>query len=162
MKGILLDRDGVILNDAGLYYIHRIEDIRINEGVIDFLLEMKARNYVFAVISNQGGIAKGEYTKEDTDKVHEKIDEIFTAKGIKILDYYYCPHHEKYGKCLCRKPDTLLLEKAIARFNLDKENTYFIGDGLRDVEAGQKAGLKTLKIEKNDNLMNYAKMIKQK
>ena len=150
-KAIFLDRDGVIIRERG-EYTWLLEDMKINPGVAEGLRKFSEAGFMLIVISNQGGIAKELYTKEDTDYLHLHISRNLSLSGIKIEEYYYCPHHPDKGNCLCRKPDSLLLEKAIARFNIDPLQSYFIGDNERDIEAGIKAGVKTIKIEANDNL----------
>lgn len=154
-KAVFLDRDGVINNDTGHYYIYKVCDVVINDGVVDFLFKVQSAGFMLIIISNQGGIAKGIYTKADVDKVNSYIIDYMHSKGVEITDSYYCPHHSDIGNCLCRKPDSLLLEKAMARYDIDPDKSFFIGDGERDIEAGVKAGLKSIKIERNENLMNY-------
>jgi D-glycero-D-manno-heptose 1,7-bisphosphate phosphatase len=83
----------------------------------------------------------------------------FLAAGIDILDIYYCPHHSVNEKCICRKPDSQLLEKAAARYCVDKSKSYFIGDSDRDVLAAEKSGIRSVKVVANDNLANYLNQI---
>ena len=140
-KAIFLDRDGVLLNDAGQYYIYKTDDIIINNGVIDALKRFTDMGFLLIVVSNQGGIAKQIYTKEDVEKIHSKLKKQFEIEGIVINEYYYCPHHSDVEKCLCRKPESLLIEKALARFNIDPNISFMIGDNKRDIEAGKQVGL---------------------
>jgi D-glycero-D-manno-heptose 1,7-bisphosphate phosphatase len=84
--------------------------------------------------------------------VHNKLRQLLAEGGIELDEIFYCPHHSDNENCLCRKPLPLLLEKAIARFNVDKENSWFIGDSGRDIEAGNAAGVKTLQVEPNADL----------
>ena len=76
----------------------------------------------------------------------------FRKRGIFISEIYYCPHHQEFTKCICRKPDSLLLEKAIARFNINPEKSFFIGDSKRDIMAAEKVGVKGFLIKKNEKL----------
>ncbi|MCK4700461.1 MAG: HAD family hydrolase [Bacteroidales bacterium] len=153
-KAIFLDRDGVLLNDAGHYYIYKTEDIIINNGVIDALKRFTDMGFLLIVISNQGGIAKQIYTKEDVEKIHSNLKKQFEIEGIDIKEYYYCPHHSDVEKCLCRKPEPLLIEKALARFNIDPDKSFMIGDNKRDIDAGKLVGLSGIKIEPNQNLLD--------
>ena len=73
----------------------------------------------------------------------------FKKHKLEVAEFYYCPHHPYYENCICRKPNSLLLEKAVARFNIDKSRSIFIGDAERDIEAAQKVGIKGIKIEPN-------------
>lgn len=157
-KAIFLDRDGVINEERG-EYTFRIEDFILNDGLIDALKIFQTKNYKLIVISNQSGIAKGIYTKQDVELLHSHLKSIFKNHGVELAEIYFCPHHPDFSKCLCRKPDSLLLEKAIARFNIDASKSYFIGDADRDVEAGEKAGVKTIKVMPNSSLMNVIHLV---
>ncbi len=156
-KAIFLDRDGVINFERGEYTFSP-EHFVLNEGLIEFLSTCKKRDYIFIVISNQGGIAKGIYTAEDVMLLHRIFTEKLQALDIHIEEIYFCPHHQDYGKCLCRKPKPLMLEKAIARFNLDRQRSLFIGDSQRDIDAAKLAGVKSVKIKANESLKNHHKI----
>lgn len=150
-KAVFFDRDGTINSDEGHYYVFRCDDLVINPGVTETMLELQKRGYLIIIISNQGGIAKGEYKKEDTEAFHVCLNIELAKQGIKLTELYYCPHHEKVTRCLCRKPLPLMIEKAMARFNIDPAQSWFVGDGQRDMEAATLAGVRGIKIEKNSN-----------
>ncbi len=158
-KAIFLDRDGVINNDSGHYYIYKIEDFKINEGIVESLQKFQENNYLIIIISNQSGISKGIYTIEQVEELHNYLKNYLQKHNIELTEIYYCPHHSSNEKCLCRKPNTLLLEKAIARFNIDVSSSFLIGDGDRDIEAGNKLGLHTIKVDANENILKYCSII---
>ena len=158
-KAIFLDRDGVLNRENG-NYISRLEEFIINDGVFEGLKYFQQKDYLLIVITNQGGISKGMYDHEDVDKIHNYLREKLEQDGIKITAIYYCPHHPVRSKCICRKPDSLMLEKAMARFNIDAARSYFIGDHDRDIEAGKKTGLQTIKIIANSSLLEVKGLIK--
>ena len=151
---IFLDRDGVINFEPG-DYTYQVEKFKIIDGLFDALITLQNRGYQFIVITNQGGISKGLYNHNDVIAVHTYMKELFKQNKINLLDIYYCPHHAINEKCICRKPDSLLLEKAVARYYIDKSKSYFFGDSRRDVLAAEKIGVTGLLITKNDNLANY-------
>ncbi|MEO8087411.1 MAG: HAD family hydrolase [Bacteroidota bacterium] len=151
-NAVFLDRDGVLNREQGDYVTH-LEDFIINDGVVEALKVFQQKNYLLIVISNQGGISKGICTKEQVDYLHLHLQRALKNKGIEILEVYYCPHHPEVTNCICRKPDSQLLEKAMARFNIEATTSYFIGDADRDMEAGIKAGVTTIKVESNQSLM---------
>jgi D-glycero-D-manno-heptose 1,7-bisphosphate phosphatase len=158
-KAVFIDRDGVINNDEGLYYIYKKDVFRLNESIVENIVHLNNAGFLVIIISNQGGIGKGLYTKNDTEILHQiLVDEVNRAGG-KITEIYYCPHHEESGKCFCRKPNSLMIEKAIARFNINKANSFLIGDGKRDVEAAEKAGIKGILVPKNTNISSYCQTI---
>ena len=157
-KAVFLDRDGVLIRERG-DYTWLLEDMKINDGVEEALKIFSNAGFMLIVISNQSGIDKGLYTKKEADYLHFHLDRILRAKSIHINEFYYCPHHPTVSNCICRKPDSLLLEKAMARFRIDADKSWFIGDADRDIEAGVKAGVQTIRIEVNSSLVNIAEKI---
>ncbi|HDJ34369.1 MAG TPA: HAD family hydrolase [Bacteroidetes bacterium] len=157
-QAIFLDRDGVINEERG-EYTYLIEDFRFNDGVFTALRMFQEAGYLLIVISNQGGIARGMYSREDVDRLHQFMEKELMAKDIRLTEIYYCPHHSDLGKCLCRKPGTLLLEKAMARFDIDPARSFFIGDHERDAEAAIKAGIKSVTIRPNQPLTEIVEQI---
>lgn len=158
-KAIFLDRDGVI-NDGTLYYTYKIEDFRFNDGLFEGLRMLRDAGFIFIVVTNQGGVAKGEYTEHDVKVLHAYMCEELRKEGIEIAEVYYCPHYPSItGPCECRKPGTLMIDKAVEKYNIDKSQSFLIGDGSRDIEAAERAGIKGIKIEKNENIVPYCKQI---
>lgn len=154
-KLAILDRDGVIDDNSQCYYVYRKEDFVFNPGVLESIAHLTRAGYQIAIVSNQSGIAKGEYTLDDIRNLHKWMcAEIEKAGGHIDPDrIYICPHHPKYTNCLCRKPKPLLLEKAMAESGAESHDTIFIGDSPTDVEAGNAAGIRTYKVEPNGNLL---------
>lgn len=153
-KVIFLDRDGVINFEPG-HYTYKVNEFKIVEGLFDALHILQDKGYEFIVITNQGGISKEIYNHNDVITVHTYMQQKFNENKINLLDIYYCPHHAIIEKCICRKPDSLMLEKAIARYHVDKSKSYFIGDSRRDVLAASKAAIGGVLVAKNDNLNKY-------
>jgi D-glycero-D-manno-heptose 1,7-bisphosphate phosphatase len=151
-KAVFIDRDGVINNDEGLYYIYKPSDFKLNSGIVENLFLLKKAGYLLIIISNQGGIGKKLYTKNDSDHLHTILNNKLIENGVSIEEFYFCPHHPDTGNCLCRKPDSLLFEKAIARFGIDPKISYVIGDSPRDIEASEKAGIKGILVHKNSDI----------
>lgn len=158
-KVIFLDRDGVINNDTGHYYIYKPDDFVLNQGLIEAMQTLKLKGYEFIVISNQGGIARGTYSKQDVELVHRKLLKELAHNQLAVLEIYYCPHHSDIEKCLCRKPESLLIEKAMARFAIDSKKSYFIGDNEKDMQAAKNAGIKGISIKSNQNIQTILSQI---
>lgn len=150
-KAVFLDRDGVLNVERG-DYTWLLEDFRLNDGIGEQLLRLQASGYRLIVISNQGGIGKGLYSKEDVDFLHGQLIRVLAASGVTLDEIYYCPHHPATSKCICRKPESQMIEKAIARFSLKASDCWFIGDTPRDGEAALKAGVKPILIHSNSPL----------
>jgi D-glycero-D-manno-heptose 1,7-bisphosphate phosphatase len=159
IKAVFLDRDGVINNNEGRYYITEPADLLLNAGIIESLKAFINSSFHLIIISNQSGISKKLYTKEDCDRVHERLINMLSGHGISISEIYYCPHHPETENCLCRKPESLLFEKAIARFNIDADRSWMIGDSERDIIAAEKAGIKSILVGSNEDIRKYTDRI---
>ncbi len=157
-KAVFLDRDGVI-NDGTLYYTYKKADFRLNDGVPEALAILRKAGFTLIGITNQGGISKGQYEKKNVDLVHKYMQELLAENGTQLDDIFYCPHHSNLENCLCRKPKSLLIEKAMAKYEINPKNSFLIGDSQRDIEAGEKAGLQSFKIEKNENILSICQKI---
>lgn len=153
-KAIFLDRDGVINRKGSGYYIFREEEFLLNRGVTDSLKYFISKGYLLIIITNQGGIARGIYTMSHVDKLHNYMIQQLKAFNIELTDIYYCPHHPDVSSCLCRKPGTLLLEQAIAKYNIDPKASFMIGDSDIDIKAAEKMKIKGILIPTNGNMMN--------
>ncbi len=153
-KAVFLDRDGVINSNQGRYYIWEKEELEINPGVTSTLRVLKERGFMLIVITNQGGVSRGQYSSEDVDALHRHLNSLLGREGAAVDEFYYCPHHSDHEKCLCRKPLPLMIQKAMARYGIDPSQSWMIGDSKRDVEAGEAAGLKSILVESNSKLEN--------
>lgn len=155
-RAVLLDRDGV-LND--LVYDNRegrssspvsAKDLRVFPFVPDAVKKLKDMGFLVLVISNQPGVAKRQFTRTELRRMSAKIRKELAAKGTSLDGEYYCIHSpdglvkELRVSCDCRKPKPGLLLKAAKEWNIDLAESYFVGDGLIDVEAGRNAGCKTI------------------
>ena len=157
-KVIFLDRDGVLNKEIGEYITHA-DMFELNTGVSSALKILRKRGYQFIVITNQGGLAKGLYSHQTLTDIHNKMKSLLNADGVTLMDIYYCPHHPDFTKCLCRKPGSLMLEKAIAKYDVDVAASYFIGDADRDIIAAAVVGIKTIKVDANQDLSTTLHLI---
>ncbi len=159
-KAVFLDRDGVLNKELG-DYVCRFEDFKVLEHNFTALKELQDRGYLLIVITNQGGLAKGWYSANVLDQMHTQLITTYAEQGVLISEVYYCNHHPEYnGKCLCRKPGSLMLEKALARFGIDASQSYFIGDRERDVIAGQAAGVTGILIDSDQPIGDVLSLIR--
>lgn len=156
-KTIFLDRDGVINDNSVAYYVHTIEDFIINEGINKCLKSFKKNGFQLIIITNQGGVAKGQYKNLDVNNLNDYLKLKLAQEGIDLLDIFHCPHHSDISRCLCRKPESLLFEKAIAKYNVDVARSFMIGDSDRDIIAAEKVGVKGIKVKANSNLFETIK-----
>ena len=146
-KCIFLDRDGVINKDY-VDYVFSAEKLEILPGVKEALAELKNAGYKLVVVTNQSGIAKGIYTREQMKETHRLIQE---ACGYPIDHFYFAPWHPSFHESLTRKPGTLMFEKAMAKFNIDPLKSWMIGDKETDLIPAKKFGIKTIQVDHNDS-----------
>ncbi|MFI5203725.1 MAG: D-glycero-alpha-D-manno-heptose-1,7-bisphosphate 7-phosphatase [Flavobacteriales bacterium] len=157
-KAIFFDRDGVINKERG-DYTWKTEDFHLLPEIGKFMVEMKSRGYLIIVITNQGGINKGLFTHEMYLEVEKYMLAKLAVDGVKPDAVYYCPHHPSVSNCICRKPDSLMVEKAIARFSIDPSRSFFIGDTERDTGAAKKCGVNGILIESNSPIFSIIEKI---
>lgn len=150
---IFLDRDGVIVRERG-EHTWRMEDFEILPTVADSLKAIRAAGKLSVLITNQSGIGLGLYGHAEVERLHAYLHAHLAQQGAAIDAVYYCPHHPSQGRCLCRKPGSLLLERAIARYGIDPSASVMIGDRDRDVEAAEAVRVRGILVEANAPLMD--------
>lgn len=142
-QALFLDRDGVLNPDVG--YTHKPEDAILFPDVVPSLLEVQRMGFLIVVVSNQSGIGRGHFSPADSKSFNALLTRRLNEEGIRIQleNFYICPHSPD-DKCDCRKPNPGLLLKAAEERKLDLSRSFLIGDKESDVEAGRRAGVFTI------------------
>jgi len=140
-KAVFLDRDGVICRDV--HYCSRVEDFELLPTVPLAIKLLNDHDYLAIVITNQSGIARGYFTHEILSDIHKKMTGELASFNAWIDDILYCPHHPDEA-CNCRKPGTVLLDRAIQDHSIDVNTSFMIGDTLKDIDAGRTVGCRTI------------------
>ena len=162
-KIAFLDRDGVI-NSCKINkgYIGKIRDFKWIKGAKKTIKFLKANNYKIIIVTNQSGIARGYFSIKDVYKLHAYIKIELKKVGTFVDRIYFCPYHKdgiikKYKKkSNLRKPGTGMFLKAKKIWNIDKKNSFMIGDQITDMQFAKKAGLNGYFFDQ-DNLYNFIK-----
>jgi D-glycero-D-manno-heptose 1,7-bisphosphate phosphatase len=150
-SAIFLDKDGTLVPNVPYNVDPALMELA--PGAAEGLRQMQAAGYKLIVVSNQPGVAHGYFDEAALDRVHQRLRELFEEAGVSLTDFYYCPHHPqgalpRYQQvCQCRKPAPGLLEKAACQHDLTLFDCWMIGDILHDVEAGTRAGCRTVLID---------------
>jgi D-glycero-D-manno-heptose 1,7-bisphosphate phosphatase len=139
---VFLDRDGV-LNEDRVNYAYRLDHFKILPGVLDGLKLLKENGFLLVVVTNQSGISQGIYSEKEMRKCHDFLQD---ACRRAIDRFYFCPYHPTVTASLARKPDTLMFEKAIARFGINPRESWMIGDRGRDLVPARELQIKTIQI----------------
>jgi len=150
-RAIFLDRDGTLIEDPG--YINHPDQVKLLDGVAETLIEFGALDYKLIVVSNQSAVARGIVTEKVLGQIHSRLKQLLAGKGAYLDRIYYCPHHpdgviEKYRKeSDWRKPNPGMLLAAADEMDIDLSQSWVIGNSGSDVEAGLRAGCKTIRID---------------
>jgi histidinol-phosphate phosphatase family protein len=146
---VFLDRDGTLIHDK--HYLRDPERVRLLPGAVDALRALTAAGYALIVITNQSGIARGLLTEQDYEAVRERLDALLGEQGVALTASYHCPHHPDVdGPCECRKPGTLLFERAVKDHALRAEHSVAIGDRWRDLAPAITLGARGVLVPSPD------------
>ena len=139
-RALFLDRDGTINVNYG--YVYEPERFDFVEGIFDLCLAAKGRGYAIIVASNQSGVARGYYTREQMDACNAYMSGEFARRGIEIADVFCCTALDDADPD--RKPNPGMFLKAIAKHGIDAAASVAVGDGERDCIAAARAGVGTV------------------
>jgi D-glycero-D-manno-heptose 1,7-bisphosphate phosphatase len=142
---VILDRDGVINIDADKFIKSPEEWLPI-AGSLEAIALLNRHGFKVAVITNQSGIARGLYDLNTLTAIHDKMCRLVSDAGGKIEAIYFCPHGPD-SQCDCRKPKPGLFKTFAADKQVDLENTYSIGDSLRDIQASLAVNCRPLLVK---------------
>jgi len=140
-----LDRDGTLLDELG--YLGDPDGVRLLPGVAAALVRLRRAGVATVVVTNQSGIARGYFDERAYARVQARVDSLLAAGGALLDGSYHCPHHPELGEppwrrqCECRKPAPGMILQAARELGLDLERSFVVGDALRDLEAGRRAGV---------------------
>lgn len=150
-RAVFLDKDGTLI--VNVPYNVDPARIRLAPGAEEGLPLLAAHGYPLIVVSNQSGVARGEFPESALAAVEARVRELVAGLGVRLAGFYYCPHHPEgriapYARrCECRKPAPGMLLRAADEHGIDLARSWFIGDILDDIEAGRRAGARTILID---------------
>jgi len=150
-KAIFIDKDGTLIDDAP--YNVDPASVQFTTGAVDGLRKFSALGFLLIMVSNQSGVARGYFREKDLQHLKTALAAMLEAEGVKFDAVLFCPHHPEgtvapYNiECECRKPKPGMILQAAAEFDIDLSGSWMIGDILNDVEAGNRAGCRTILID---------------
>ena len=156
-KAIFLDRDGVI-NKNRDDYVKSKKELEIFSNIGKEILKLKMKGFLIIVITNQSVINRKIITIRELEEIHSTIQKFLIKSKTSIDKFYFCPHRPDEN-CNCRKPKPGLILQAINEFSIDVSKSWMVGDSKTDIQAGEKAGCKTILLKKNDSFTNILKII---
>jgi len=147
-RAVFLDRDGTLNVEREL--VRSPDEVELIPGVPEALRSLSEAGFLLIVVTNQSARARGWLTEEELSAVHERLRTLLASHGVHLDDIVHCPHHPTEGApplqaiCECRKPAPGLLLESAARHRIDLAQSWMVGDAIRDMEAGHRAGVRCL------------------
>lgn len=142
---LFLDRDGVINIKLEGDYVKKIEEFRFTENAVKAIARAKQLFNKILVVTNQQGIAKGLYSEDDLNKIHQYMQEQLAKENAQVDKIYFCPALQGDMRYNCRKPDIGMALQAINDFpDIDFSKSVMVGDSLSDMEFGRNLGMYTV------------------
>jgi D-glycero-D-manno-heptose 1,7-bisphosphate phosphatase len=145
---LFLDRDGTIVRHVD--YLVRADQLQLLEGAADAIARARVSGRAVVVVTNQPAVAHGFADEDAVREVHARLADLLDARGARVDAFYFCPHHpeaklERYRVvCECRKPLPGMLMQAARALGIELAASVMIGDRLKDVGAGARAGCRTV------------------
>lgn len=147
---VFLDKDGTLLRNVP----YNVDPARVEftDNAIGGLERLAAAGYALIVVSNQPGVALGYFSQAALDRLAHHLGDRLADAGIFLTGFYACPHRppsppRTQPSCACRKPAPGLLQRAARDHGIALDASWMVGDILDDVEAGQRAGCRTVLLE---------------
>lgn len=147
-RAIFLDRDGTLIEHVE--YLNRVADVSVDPSSYEALRKINRSGSLAVVVTNQSAVARGLLSVEELQEIHRNITRMFLEQGARIDAFYFCPHHPDMGtdpckrSCGCRKPNPGMLLEAARQLGIDLSASHMVGDTLDDVEAGHRAGCRSV------------------
>ena len=158
-RAVFLDRDGLLNQKAPEgEYIATWDEIEILPGVREAVARLNEAGFRTFVVTNQRGIALGKVQLNALLNIHQRLATCFREAGAVIEAIYYCPHDLPL-ECACRKPEPGMLLRAAIEHKIDLRRSWMIGDSISDVEAGRRAGCRTVFISSRETICNAANLL---
>ena len=155
MKLIILDRDGVINEDADDYVKSPQEFIPI-PGSIEAIGRLNKAGYTVAVATNQSGLARGYYDAATLQAMHDKLAMLLLPVAGHIDAFFICPHGPD-DHCACRKPKTGLFGQIAKHYQTDLNGVVAVGDSFRDLQAAMAVGAQPVLVKTGKGLRTLQK-----
>lgn len=149
-KAVFLDKDGTLVHDVP-YNVDPVK-IELFNDTVSSLRQLQTAGYKLIIVTNQSGVARGMFGNDEAHAAVHSLIDILAISGIEITTSMICPHHpdgtvEEFRRtCLCRKPQPGMLLAAAERHGIDLKQSWMVGDILDDIEAGNRAGCRSLLI----------------
>jgi imidazoleglycerol-phosphate dehydratase/histidinol-phosphatase len=147
---LFIDRDGTLIEEPADYQVDALSKVRLVEGVIPALLELRDSGYRFVMVSNQDGMGSDSFPESQFRECQDFVLSLFQSQGITFDEVFICPHTADDG-CECRKPRAGLLTAFLAANDIDLGASAVIGDRKTDLELAERVGVRGFLLEFSGN-----------
>jgi histidinol-phosphate phosphatase family protein len=137
VPAVFLDRDGTVIFNKN--YLSSPKQVKLYSCVAESINKLRASGFKVIIVTNQSGVARGMFSEQDLQKIHERFIFLLKKAGAKVDAIYYCPHIDE-DSCNCRKPKSGMVLQSAKDLNIDLEKSYTVGDSVRDYLLGYNTG----------------------
>jgi len=145
-QAVFLDRDGVlneaVVRDGKPFAPASLGELQIPPGTRETLMRLKEKEFLLLVITNQPDVSRGIQKREVVEEMNSLL------KSTLPLDDIFTCYHDDKDACDCRKPQPGLVFRAAEQYGVDLRRSFLVGDRWRDIDAGTRAGCKTVWIDR--------------
>ncbi len=140
-RAVFFDRDGTLGPD--IPYLDDPERLELFEGAPGAIKRLREAGFKAIIITNQSGIGRGYFSLDTLDSIHRRLREMLRERGADYDALYFCPHKPEDG-CMCRKPMTGMIDRAVRDLEISLDESYLVGDDTVDVRLARNCGLKSI------------------
>jgi D-glycero-D-manno-heptose 1,7-bisphosphate phosphatase len=161
-KAVFLDRDGTLIRDVG--YICDFKQVEVFPFAAAAVRRLNRAGFLVIVASNQSAVARGMCSEGQVQALHRELQAHFAGQGAVIAAFYYCPfladgRVQAYRReSPLRKPAPGMLLQAAGDFGIDLESSFMVGDKADDIEAGRRAGCRTVLVRTGEGRMSESRL----
>lgn len=145
---VFVDKDGTLIENVPYNVDPAL--LAFTRGAVEALQRLARAGYALFVVTNQPGVALGLFDRAALDRLLQALRTLLNERGVELAGLYACTHRPAshgLAPCGCRKPAPGMLQRAADEHDIDLSRSWMVGDILDDVEAGRRAGCRTVMLD---------------
>ena len=144
---VFLDRDGTlnvpVIREGKPYPPHTVDEFQLFAEAPAACRALRAAGFILVVATNQPDVGRGTTPLAVVESIHARLR--LLVPEIERIEVCYDPGQGEPS--LRRKPEPGMLLDAAAALGIDLGRSWMVGDRWRDVDCGQRAGVRTVFID---------------